>query len=241
MSFKDIIKNAIFEAPAAEEEAKVKATPAPPVTSFPVTTAAPSATSFPVTPAGTSFVPPAATSFSQPQPTQVGNPFMDKIIEVYDKRFEALNQPGYDFFEFYQSVSEMGIDNPQVYTMGLGMAVRMDKSVTKETLLEQADFYIKEIDNIHTTFDTDGNLKAAAIATQKETDTRNLTTDIQSLTEQISTLQTQLGNKTAELATIDSKFDPELNEIKLKLAANDMAKEHITTSLVKVKNNLSTI
>ena len=53
-----------------------------------------------------------------PMPTaSVSNEHMEKALELYQKGFDSLNQPGYDFYEFYQAVMQAGPTNPQIYAM----------------------------------------------------------------------------------------------------------------------------
>lgn len=92
--------------------------PSNPSPSFPNS----SAPSFPNT-SGADFPSNSEPSFSsKTEPvahvtTNKENPFLEKILDVYDKGFEKLNQPGYDFFEYYKAVVKAGVNNPQVYGM----------------------------------------------------------------------------------------------------------------------------
>jgi len=95
--------------------------------------------------------------------TGVSNEHLQQTLELYQNGFDSLNQPGYDFYEFYQSVVKTGPTNPQVYQMALTMANVVDKTLTKDKLIEQAGFYTTEINKVYSSFDEKGNVSYSRI------------------------------------------------------------------------------
>lgn len=175
----------------------------------------------------------------KPKPTFAEkNQYLDKILDVYDKGFTNLNQPGYDFFEFFKAVCTAGIDNSQVYQMALEMGKAMDQNVSKDSLLKQADYYITELDKVHTSFSTDGQNKISDLSQKKNTESTSLSSTIASLKIQLSTIQDQIRIKENELAEIDNKYQPQIDEITLKLEANDTVKNTFIGNINKVKMNI---
>src|SRR3972149_10326064 len=65
---------------------------------------------------------------------------MDSIMELYEKGFEKLNQPGIEFFEFFQAVVDAGADNPPAYKMAMKLLMSMEKTMTKNSLITQSQF-----------------------------------------------------------------------------------------------------
>ena len=122
------------------------------------------------------------------------NPYLDKTIEVYENGLAKLNQPGYDFFEFFKSVTKGGVDNPQVYEMALEMAKGMGANITKELLMSQAEFYISEINKAYNGYLSEGNKKKNDLQTQKESENQNLSAELSTLKSQLQTLQSQINN-----------------------------------------------
>lgn len=176
----------------------------------------------------------------KPKPTfGEKNPYLDKILEVYDKGFTGLNKPGYDFFEFFKAVCTAGIDNSQVYQMALEMGKAMDQNVTKDSLLTQADYYITELNKVYASFSTDGQNKMNDLSQKKNTETTSLSSSIASLKNQLSTIQEQIRIKENELSDIDNKYQPQIDEISLKLEANDSVKNIFMENINKVKMNIS--
>jgi hypothetical protein len=170
--------------------------------------------------------------------TPTNNRFLKDIMDVYDKGFEKLNKPGYDFFEFFKSVYKTGVDNPQVYQMAFEMAQGMDNSITKALLLSQSDYYITEIEKVYASFTANGKQKIQDITEEKNAETKKLTGDIDSLKKQLEIIKAQLSEKEKSLAEIDGSYAPSINDISEKLSANDIAKETLITNLTKVKNNI---
>jgi ribonuclease HI len=204
----------------------------------------PNVTSFPKT--ETSF-PKPETSFPKTetfQPTELSiNPLyteqLNKIIDMYEKGFNELNQPGYDFFEYYQAVVQAGADNPQIYQMALTMAKAMDNNVSKQSLLTQSDYYINEINKVYNGYVSSGNTKKQDLITQKDNENKALTSELKSLQDQLNNINLQIQNKQSQLSEINNKYQPLLDNINFKLQANDVAKDKILTSLNKVKTGIN--
>jgi hypothetical protein len=206
----------------------------------------PTTTKFPT--AETTEVPTAETSTPTfcPQPTtpvfQASAPspeYLNKALEVYQKGFDSLNQPGFDFYEFYQSVASGGIDNPAVYAMAFQMASAMDKTVTKTSLTQQADFYIGEIQKVYEDFVTKGQAKKQEVELLKVNENQSLTNELNVMTQQLEALKAQIDDRARKLSAIDSKYNPQLSEIDSKLAANSMAKDRILGSIQTVKQGIN--
>ena len=198
--------------------------PAASTYSFPTSeTSTPSFTTQPTTPA---FV-------SAPS-----SEYLTKALEVYQKGFDSLNQPGFDFYEFYQSVASGGIDNPAVYAMAFQMASAMDKSISKASLIQQAEFYVNEIQKVYEDFVTKGQAKRQEIESLKMNENQSLTNELSDMRHQLEALQTQIEDRNRKLLAIDSKYNPQISEIDSKLAANTTAKDRILGSIQTVKQGI---
>ena len=227
-----------------DENGQETVTPVPsetkkPTTSFPTSgpSVQPAAASF--TTSNSSFPQNgAAFPVSTPIIQSSGNRFINDIVDLYDKSFTKLNQPGYDFFEFYKMVSKGGIDNPQVYVMALEMAHSMDANVSKDSLVSQSDYYVFELMKVHDAISSDGNAKLIALNKTKSEESATLTGDIEALTGQLQLLNQQLNERKSALSEIDTKYQPKLTETTEKLSANDTARDTIISSINRVKNNI---
>ena len=159
------------------------------------------------------------------------NPFLNEIIEVYDKGFESLNEAGFDFFELYKSVIAVGVTNPQSYQMAFTMGKSIKPDLTKEFLLQKGSFYIAEIEKVYTKYDTVGKAKKADLDNNITKEKNNLSKSIAELEAKILELQKELEAKKLELQKIDPINVEQLSEIQLKMDANNLAKQKILTSI----------
>lgn len=178
------------------------------------------------------FTPPSSSG-------QASEEHIDKFREMYKNGFDSLNQDGFDFYDFFQSVMHGGADNPQVYTMAMAMGSAMDKTVTKDILISQADFYMTEISKVHAKQSSSGGSKRQETITQKDQENSSLSMDIQNLKQQAEEIQRQIKSKENELSLISNKYQPIIADIDSKLMANDLAKNEIITSIEKVKQGIN--
>lgn len=167
-------------------------------------------------------------------------PHMEAVMALYEKGFEGLNKPGIDFFEYLKSVISAGIDNAQAYPMAFNMLKGLDSTITKDSLLLQSKFYVDEINKVHQGYLQGGDSKKMQIEKEKTGETEKLKTDLQLLKQQFESIQTQIQSKEMLLTNIDAKYNPELENIACKMAANDMAKDKILGTINKVASGLST-
>lgn len=226
-------KNWIFENPEGEEPKKESAQkPSDGTLKFPsaigAQTAVATAPSAPATP--TMNIPPQTNPACQPH--------LEKILEMYDKGFEGLNKPGYDFFEFYKAVITAGVDNPAVYPMALTMAQTMDGSVNKDKLVSESDFYVTEINKVHTSYVESGNSKKSQLIGKKDSERSQLSKELDNLRMQLEAITNQINITQENLNNIDNKYADDLLEVDCKLMANDVAKDRILASIEKVKQGL---
>lgn len=159
------------------------------------------------------------------------NPFLKEIFEVYDKGFESLNEPGFDFFELYKSVLVVGVTNPQSYQMAFTMGKSINSDLTKDFLLQKANFYITEIEKVYEKYNVVGKTKKQELDNNITKDKYNLSKSITDLENNILQLQKELEVKIIDLQKMDPANRKELTEIQLKIEANDLAKEKLVSSI----------
>ncbi|MFI8603654.1 hypothetical protein ACIGCP_04300 [Cellulophaga baltica] len=194
------------------------------------------------TSSSTQFPQSSAPQRSQVTSSNIDNAILNSVIEMYESGFESLNLPGYDFYEFFKAIKAVGSNDPNVYKMAFTMAQSVDAKVTKESLLDGANFYIKEINDVHEQYHTKGNAKKeefqSSLLHQKET----LSAEIAELEKQILQLQTQASDKKNQLNALENGTSTEMTDIEQKITANDIAKtkilEIITTVADGIKINL---
>lgn len=178
-----------------------------------------------------------------PQMNTVGNanPNQEQIakaIGIYEQGLKAIKQNGYDFQDFFDALTDEDKVNPIAYQMALRFASKMDKSITKESLVNSADFYISKVNENYNNFVVSGNGKKQEIINQKTNEAQSLNNELSMLQQQMIALQTQIADRQNKINNIDGKYATMLNELDAKLAANDIAKNQVVNSLEQVKQGI---
>ena len=195
--------------------------------------------SFPVHPA------PNAT-FATPSNTSANNPAVNEVIAVYEKGLDSINMPGYDFYEFYKTIVAAGIVNgEQVYNMAYQMAKTLDHTVSTQKLLNDAEFYISKINEVHGQYGSQGQQKMYAIQNDKSAEKTKLSASVEAanrrmteLQNEIRSLELDIKNQQEELSKVDNKYFTQEQAIKEKMAANDLAHAESTAKLNRVKDGI---
>lgn len=186
------------------------------------------------TPKVESFAP---TSYSN----GASNEQIEKANALYKQGFDSLNQDGYDFYEFYQAIiGADAVNNPPMYKMAYSMAVAMEKSITKDKLVGQSDFYISEIEKVYQGYRAKGVEAKENIINDKNHETQALSGELDLMRQQLEALKLQIEDREKKLSVIDSKYGPKLSEIEGKLIANDIAKNNLVGNLQSVKQGIQT-
>lgn len=186
--------------------------------------------------ASTSF-PSSAPTMEAPSPTITSSvplecaPHMDSIMKRYEEGFASLNRPGIEFYEYFEAVMEAGVNDPAAYKMALKMLSKMEKTMTKDSLAIQSQFYIDELNKVHAGFSSQGVTAKTELMTAKDSEGLKLKNDIQLLKDQMESLRNQLGAKEIQLSQIDGRYQPKINELECKIMANDTAKNRILGSI----------
>jgi len=167
---------------------------------------------------------------------------MESVMKTYEDGFAKLNQPGVEFFEFFQAVIEGGSDKPDTYKMAFKMMKSLEKSMSKDSLIEQSQFYINELSNVHANYNSIGNKKKNELLTSKQTEDQKLRSEVQLLRQQLDTIKEQISSKELLINQIDGKYLPKITELDCTIKANDVARDRIIASLnsvvIGIKNNL---
>lgn len=212
---------------ADESEAEVKAAPAQ---SF----------SFPTSNTTASPVPAAA-----PAPAPALDPNLAEVLEVYESGLDSINMPGYDFYEFYKSVSSTGTSGEAIYNMAFQMARTLDSTITPAKLLNDAEFYISKINEVHGQYVSKGQLKLSALQEKKNSERTKLQSEIDSASQRMNQLRAELqqleadvAQKRASLSKLEDQFYPQEKAIREKLNANDAARQTSIDRLNIVKTGI---
>jgi predicted nucleic acid-binding Zn-ribbon protein len=152
--------------------------------------------------------------------------------------------PGYDFYEFYQSVMVAG-NSEQAYNMAFQMAKTLDKTITPQKLTHDAEFYISKINEVHSQYTNQGQTKLNSIQEKKAAEKSKLNSEIDQASTRIAQIKVELAQlegdintKRAALGKIDDTYFPQEKAIKEKLSANDFAQKTSIDKLNIIKEGI---
>ncbi|MDI9339608.1 MAG: hypothetical protein QM534_03475 [Sediminibacterium sp.] len=193
---------------------------------------------FPGSTTGNAYVPPTVS---------ISEGILNQVVELYEKGFDSLNKPGYDFYEFFKAIHSVNDFSPGAYKMAFQMGKVMNASLEKNALIQSADQYISEINKVHENYRLQGEGKRNDITKTQTNEKQALTNEIASIENQINQLKNQIAElenkkrqRESELSPIDTKYHAELKLIEEKLQANNSAREIITSKINTVKHGILT-
>lgn len=165
-------------------------------------------------------------------------PHMENIMKLYEDGFASLNRPGIEFYEFFEAVVGGGMDNPMTYKIALKTLSSMEKSMTKDSLVAQSQFYIDELTKVHAGYNAEGLRKKNDLIADKNSEGQKLQIDIKTMQDQIESLKNQLSVKQTQLSQIDAKYQPKVGDFDCRLMANNEAKNRILGTIDAVVNGI---
>lgn len=198
--------------------------------------------SFPVS--GASPVMPGSDFHTTPAPPAI-DPAVQEVLNVYESGLDSINMPGYDFYEFYKAISSIGHANESTYQLAYQMARSLDKTITAQKLMTDAEFYISKINEVHGQYVSQGQQKLNSLQEKKNTDKDKLQREIDAgaaritqLRAELQQLEADVNQKRASLAKTDESFYPQEKAIREKLMANDMARKISIDKLNFIKEGI---
>lgn len=162
------------------------------------------------------------------------NPFINEVVEVYEKGFASLNSAEFDFYELYRSVMVVGPGNPQSYQMAFTMGKSLKPDLSKQFLLDKAKYYSDEIEKVYSKYNDAGNAKIKDLNDTVVKQKDDLSKTIHDLETKIIQLQNELMKSKSELEKIDFNNKEKYTELQLKLDANNVARKKILDSINQV-------
>jgi len=150
-----------------------------------------------------------------------------KVLEMLEK----INEPGIDFFEVWNAAAEMGSVDAGSIKAAFTSLKYVDKTLNKDKLIRTGQNYAAELKKV---IDKETNQKQ----TQKENleqnlvrEKENLTEEIKGIEKNIEDLRAQLGAKQKDLTDINSKYEPQLQDIDQKIALGNTAVTEVVTDI----------
>ena len=166
-----------------------------------------------------------------PIPQQSGSDVEAMIKKIY-AAFEAMNQPGIDFLELWNSVEAMGgvteqnfIQAYKVLNIGAG------NSLTVDGIVDSGKHYIAELKK-----QIEGGIiqkknDRQKLVDQQQNEKVSLTVETNALAKQIQDLQKELIDKQQKLAQVDSTYTTPIAAIDQKINVANAALEQVLNQL----------
>lgn len=178
------------------------------------------------------------TPSSSSNTTVTNSVILDTILEMYQSGFESLNKSGYDFYEFFKAIKAVDSNEPAVYKMALTMAQSAEDKVTKDSLLDEAAYYIQEINKVHEQYSVQGDKKKSQILDTQKSNKDTLRNEITDLEKRLIEIQNQVSEKKNQLQSLDMQLMSDVSEIDQKIIANNSARSTILESINSVVNGI---
>lgn len=138
----------------------------------------------------------------------------DKFMGILSSALEKSNQPGFDYFEFRQSLinlAKMPMDEATRFHSAYAMAQTM--GITSQKLLESAQFYLNVLAAEQAKFNEAHAQQRARLIGNREEEIKNLELAVQQKAEQIKQLTQQMEEHRQRSEQIRS----EINESTVKI------------------------
>ena len=180
-----------------------------------------------------------------PSASTITDPAVSEVLKVYENGLDSINMPGYDFYEFYQAIMSTGSATEQAYNMAFHMAKTLDKTITAHKLVQDAEFYISKVNEVHSQYVTQGQQKLHALQEKKAAEKNKLNAEIDEaskrvieLRNELQQLETNIHNKRSTLGKIEDGYQPQEKTIREKLNANDQARLISIDKLSSIKEGI---
>jgi hypothetical protein len=186
------------------------------------------------------------TSYTPKLQSSSDDSSFEEVLKVYEKGLESINMPGYDFFEFYTAIHTVGESSETAYTMAYKMAKTLDSTITPSKMIQDAEFYLSKIREVHKQYEAQGSNKLGSLENEKKTLEKKIESEINSHSQEIEHLKARIielenmnQQKIKELGKIPEQFNSKIESIQEKLNANDKALEVSVSRIENVKNGIT--
>ncbi len=189
---------------------------------------------------------PENTSFRAAMPIDINSTEKpdEKFFDIFFRALEQSNLPGYDYFEFKQTLKQLAnlnMDEATRYKSAYAMAQTMGAS--SPILVNTALQYINILQNEKSKFSASAdNQRKQQIDTRKsqavdiDKSIQDKQSMIESLNKDIANLKQQRNNITAELETTEKKWSQTTSDFE---RAFNFVTAEIQTDITKIKNYIS--
>ena len=157
---------------------------------------------------------PTAPNTANQTPSAQPGAVSNRFLEILASALEQNNQPGFDYFEFRQSLAglgQMAMDESTRFKSAFAVAQTM--GVNQAKLLESAQQYVQVLQGEQAKFEEAHAQQRAKLIGNREQEAEQLQQDIQEKSRQIEALTQQMESNRQRIQQLQS----EINESTLKI------------------------
>ena len=159
------------------------------------------------------------------------DPAKDDAAKKAYQLIESINQAGVDFFEVWNAVEENGGAQPGVLKQAFNTLKYADKTLTREKFLSSGNYYKNELQKALDGDIRKKNEEKTAIENKIEATGQSLSNEISALEQKIKDLQKTIADKQSELSSLNTHWQPKLQEIDQKMQTGRHAIEGVLSKI----------
>ncbi len=159
--------------------------------------------------------PPPVSNLNQ---TNTGGNYDQKIFDSLIKVLEDKNLPGEDYMEFMEALQNMkNIQLDESVKMQTVLATLSTKGLSKQKILESADFYIKVLEDEKNKFNEALKQETAKQVESKQKEIKDLEEQNKAKADQIAQLTSEINQNQQQITKVKTLLD----EASLKIKATE--------------------
>jgi hypothetical protein len=182
---------------------------------------------------------PAAAQTTYTPTVAVSNEEIQKYREHIKEVMRGANQEGPDYFEFSEAIERNASLNLQpAVSFVVSFNSLIPLGLTKEKLVQTAQFYISKLQEELTNFKSDREERRQKDVLGKQTEIKSLETDNNRITQEIQKLSEKMNQNSLRIAQLNEEKTQA--EQKLLTSTSNMEKA-ITEEVARINNDIATI
>ena len=174
--------------------------------------------------------------------TNNGGNFDQKIFDSLIKVLEEKNLPGEDYMEFMEALQNMkNIPLEETVKMQTVLATLSSKGLTKQKILESADFYTKALQDEKNKFNEALKQEISKQVESKQKEIKSLEDQNKSKAEQIAQLTTEINQNQQQISKVKTLVEEASQKIKSTETNFNFTFEAVVSQIKNNANKIKTI
>jgi hypothetical protein len=172
----------------------------------------------------------------QPQFTDANDLEDPEILKTFEDYLIQINKPGYDFHEFYNAVKSF--EDTNSYKTAFSVVNSFDKTLTKEKLVFDSDFYVEKINQTVEDLKGMSSKKLSELNQERTSSESDVNNRISDCHQRLLQVQAEYEVLISSKPEVSRKFDEDIKQVERKMKSILYYQNKFVTSINKVKNNI---